>query len=202
MTDVRPIGLKEYFRESLTMAAERLQVTISEHTEFYLVDLLSRYAHADAMNDSNITNGHQTFGQLYLASAGCSGDHRATILKYIGDTTLFMTGFFSDSLQRSLVDIDYYAELGRTSYLNLLDLFAARVIQWRISVDVFDELSANFCQFMDLLAEISGSDGASGDEDLLRLYERWLRTGSRRDETRLRERGLIPTASTSPKVLQ
>jgi hypothetical protein len=112
-------------------------------------------------------------------------------LKYIGDTTLFLTGYFSDSFERSLVDIDYYASLGRSSYRDLLDLLAARVIQWKLD-EVFDELSEKYTDLMDVIAEVAASDSPRHAEGLLRLYERWLRTKSKRDEALLRKKGVIP----------
>jgi hypothetical protein len=33
-------------------------------------------------------------------------------LRRVGDASLFISGFFADSLNRSLVDVDYYIDLG------------------------------------------------------------------------------------------
>ena len=37
-------------------------------------------------------------------------------LKQIGDVSLFVSGFFSDSLRRKLVDVDYYVSIGGVAY--------------------------------------------------------------------------------------
>ena len=55
---------------------------------------------------------------------------------------------------------------------------------------------------MDVLADVSERTGAAGSLDVLRLYERWLRTGSPRDGQRLVDRGMVPNASIGPKFLQ
>jgi len=200
MTRLETAGLMEYFKEAVGNATARLRIDISDETEFYVVDLLFRYADAEALVSRHLNTETGTFAELFLKSREQSGDRRAITLKYIGDTTLFLTGFFSDSFQRSLVDIDYYASLGRASYQNLLDLLTARVIQWRLE-EVFDELSEKFVQVMDILGEVAVSDGPQQAVDLLRIYERWVRTRSRRDEGLLRQKGIIPLKTTSPNIL-
>jgi hypothetical protein len=191
MTRLEKKHLVEHFKEAVIEARNRLDVEISENTEFYLVDLLSRYTDISTLSEQAIETKTHTFAELYLKSHGETYGKRALILKYIGDTTLFLTGYFSDSFERSLVDIDYYANLGRSSYRDLLDLVAARVIQWKLD-EVFDELSAKYIDLMDVIAEVAASDGPRHAGGLLRLYERWLRTKSRRDEELLRQKGVIP----------
>ena len=40
-------------------------------------------------------------------------------LRSVGDQSLFITGFFADSLNRSLVDVDFYIHLGELAYRSL-----------------------------------------------------------------------------------
>ena len=57
--------------------------------------------------------------------------------------------------------------------------------------DVYDELGKKFPRFVDVFAEVSEGSTTS-DNDLVHLYERWLRTGSEWMERRLRAQGVIP----------
>ena len=95
-------------------------------------------------------------------------------LKQIGDFSLFISGFFADSLHRKLVDVDYYVSIGGTAYTALsryeTDTFSP----------VFAELAEKFIRFVDVLSEVSERASLCSNADLLRLYERWLKTGSRR----------------------
>ncbi len=199
MTQLETEGLAEHFKNAVEKATQRLHVSISGETEFYVVDLLLRYSDVKALATRRFASETGAFAELLLKSQKEPSDRRALILKYIGDTTLFLTGYFPDSFQRSLVDIDYYAGLGRTSYQNLLDLLAARVVKWRRE-EVFDELSEKFLQLMDVLAEVAASDGPQHAVDLLRIYERWIRTRSRRDESLLRQNGIFPVQASPPHV--
>ena len=200
MTCLEPTGIMEYFKEAVEDATERLKVEISDNTEFYVVDLLSRYTNINTLTSTQLVSEEKTFAELFMESYELKTEGRPHILKYIGDTTLFLTGFFSDSFQRCVVDVDYYASLGQTSYRNLLDLVAVRVVRWGLE-EVFDELSGKFFQLMDVLAEVSESSGPRHAADLLRIYERWLRTRSQRDEKLLRKMGIIPTETSPPSIL-
>jgi hypothetical protein len=57
---------------------------------------------------------------------------------------------------------------------------------------VFAELSAKFVDFVDVLAEVRSEASTRQDVDILRTYEVWQRTGSRRAERELRRHGIEP----------
>jgi len=64
---------------------------------------------------------------------------------------------------------------------------------------VFAELAAKFTPMVDALNEISESSYQHSDQDRLRLYELWVKTGSERSRTLLRKLGLEPApAARSP----
>jgi len=56
-----------------------------------------------------------------------------------------------------------------------------------------NELADNFVRFVDVLSEVSERASLGSNADLLRLYERWLRTGSPRSGQLLAERGVVPS---------
>jgi hypothetical protein len=65
---------------------------------------------------------------------------------------------------------------------------------------VFAELSRRFSQFADLLSEVSDSTLAVGHLTLVKLYERWRATGSRRAAALLARRGLAPAPEAASGV--
>jgi hypothetical protein len=107
-----------------------------------------------------------------------------------------MSGFFSDSFRRRLVDVDYYVSMGEYAYGSLgrreEDAFS----------EVFTELARKFVGFTDVLADISERTALGSHTDVLRLYEKWLRTGSERDGQRLIERGILPNSSIGKGFIQ
>ena len=67
---------------------------------------------------------------------------------------------------------------------------------------MFTELARKFVGFTDVLADISERTTLSSHTDVLRLYEKWLRTGSERDGHRLVERGIVPNTSIGKRFIQ
>ncbi|MBI5810676.1 MAG: hypothetical protein HZB21_05770, partial [Deltaproteobacteria bacterium] len=118
----------------------------------------------------------------------------------LGDISLFTSGFFSDSLKRKIVDMDYYISMGASAYASL----AAMHKDERgaaLMAGLFAELSDKFKVFVDVLAEVSEITSLTSSKDVLRVYERWLRTKSKRAERTLRALGIEPL-EVSTKTLQ
>jgi hypothetical protein len=170
-------SVEAYFQEVLSGAMERRGMEASEPTEFYLVGLLGEYARA-RLPDEPLS--------LRLAgTAGAEPGERVRALKEVGDTSLYLTGFFADSLQRKLVGVEYYMDLGRAAYLEL----AARLGSSTVA-EVYAELSGKFPRFVEVLTEVRRHVSFAG-QDVLRLYDEWVRTRSEWVEKRLRSLGVL-----------
>ena len=112
-------------------------------------------------------------------------------MQRIGDIALFISGFFADSLAGKLVDLDYYIYMGGTAYGSLSEEIRGTT-RGAAFADIYHELAIKFQVFVDVLNEVR--DGARGesDVDVLRAYEIWLKTGSRRAAALLRQNGVVP----------
>ena len=183
----------EYFRELIESAMQRQHVMVSEPTSFYLVNLLAGYIHRDS---SPSPGDDEPLGVRFVRALQEAGIRQRTELRQVGDLSLFVSGFFADSLARTLVDIDYYMQLGEYAYASLARQSAGSL------GDVFDELSEKFPVFADVLGEVSEQTALTSNADLLRLYERWLRTRSRRSGDLLARRGIVPNVSVGSRFIQ
>ena len=182
----------EYFKELVESALEHQQLATSEMTSFYVVNLLAGFVHLDGSPAAD----HEPLGIRLAKALQAGGSRQRDGLRHVGDTSLFISGFFCDSLTHSLVNVDYYISLGECAYSSL-----ARQSDERLS-EVFDELAEKFSGFVDVLGEVSERTGLTSNTDLLRLYERWLRTKSRRSGDLLVKQGIVPTASASTRFVQ
>ena len=180
----------EFFRELVESAMQNQRVSAHELTSFYVVNLLAGFVQGDSCP------GDEPLGARLVHALQTAGMAQRDGLRSVGDQSLFITGFFADSLNRSLVDVDYYIHLGELAYRSL-----ARNGD-RTFGDVFDELSDKFTTFVDVLGEVSERTSISSNADVLRLYEKWLRTGSRRSGDLLAARGIVPNASISTRFVQ
>ena len=185
----------EYFKGLVETALVRQHLHATELTSYYLVDLLCRFMRPDRRIPFYDDTSEPLALRLAKALESGGMEQRAR-LRNLGDFSLFTSGFFSDSLRRRVVDVDYYVSMGEYAYgsLSRRDTDALG--------EVFSELSKRFVVYMDVLADISERTGAARGTDVLRLYERWLRTGSPRDGQRLVDHGLPPNSSIGNKFIQ
>jgi len=179
----------EFFREQLVLAMEHQRVATSAFTEYYLVNLLTAAVRGENVPQAEPGYDETPLALLYARALTASRLERARLLKRMGDTALFVAGFFSDSLCRKLVDFGYYRAMGGHAYARL-----SREEGFVSGPPVFSELSDRFGEFADVLAEVSEQSHLASNLSLVRLYERWLRTGSRRAATLLARRGITPVA--------
>jgi hypothetical protein len=191
---VTPVNnLTEFFRDALGKALASQQVSLDEHTTHYVVSLLTLYARTE-ISHSDTRPGQRWVSLADLlaqASATSSAVEREALLQRLGDVSLFVAGFFAHGFERRLVDVDYHIAMGGRAYGTL----AATPISGprRALCGVFGELSTKFQPVVDAIGEISDSGRVWGPKDALRLYEVWLKTGSRRARGLLEQLGIAAT---------
>jgi hypothetical protein len=183
----------EFFKEQVEAACERQRLRPQPLTSYYVVSLLSECVQMHRFGTSDAMGCDEPLGIKLLRALHTGGSLQRLGLKQVGDASLFISGFFSDSLRRSLVDVDYYVSLGGYAYRSL------GTTDDTLS-PIFAELSEKFVAFVDVLSEVSARTSLTSDADLLRLYEKWVRTGSRRNGDLLAERGIVPSAAASLRV--
>jgi hypothetical protein len=188
-------SLQEFFKDSVAAAMAKQGVAADDHTAYYVVNLLTLFARHETLYDRGRPGPGLQPLALLLAAAADSPDRemRNALLRRVGDTSLFVAGFLGDGFARKLIDVDYYIDMGGAAY-GLLSDNVRGTSQGRAFGSVFAELAAKFGDFVDVLAEIRDS-GKAAAIDVLRLYEVWLRTRSRRAARQLREHGLEPNAT-------
>lgn len=190
--------LSEFFRAALRAALAEQRVTVDEHTEHYLVNLLSSFARSEDLFE-HTPEGLQLrpLAQMCAdALQATSAAERDRALRRLGDVSLFLAGFFARGFARSLVDVDYHIAMGGQAYGTLAESLERG--PRRSLAHVFAELAGKFRQMVDALGAMSDAAYVYTQRDILRLYEIWLKTGSERARTLLRRLGIEP----APLVLR
>jgi hypothetical protein len=189
--DVR--NLREFFRDSVHDALVRQQVGVDDHTEHYVVNLLTMFARTEALFEPTSEGPRLKPLALMLAEAASapSSEQRRLTLQRLGDVSLFVAGFLSYGFARKLVDVDYHIAMGGRAYGTLADQCGPGA-RGRALAGVFAEMAAKFQRLVDALNDVSEMSWRQTDRDVLRLYEVWLRTGSPRAHALLRELGVSP----------
>lgn len=193
--DVLLLKPTEYFNALIEGAITSLGISLSEHTRVYLVHLLEHFISSDNLFPRSATGKLQDQElalQLAAALEAEGVEERRARLRRLGDFSLYIAGYFSHSLEKKLVDVDYYIGMGGSAYLE-----AANLPGKQVTADVFGELGTKFPSMVDLLGQISEESFIShhssenSPASLLRVYDLWTKTGSERLAQQLALAGIM-----------
>ena len=189
MTIVLQADMTEFFRERLVTALERQQVAVAAPTEFYLVQLLTGYA----TQPPNDALARPLVHRLAEAMETPQPSERFRRFRDLGDSALYVCGFFADHLQRRGISRDYVVGMGGRAYVEAADLCGRT---WGVTdawlSRVYPQLADGFDTFARVLDEVRESTALRTPQDVVRLYERWRRTKSPLLARRLEEEGVFP----------
>ncbi len=184
-------SLKEYFRALLEGVIAHQRAPLSETTEFYLVDLLSRFSDVSALYEGCRGLEQEPLVVQWKKALETNPAERIRILRHMGDSSLYVAGFFGDSFERKIIDVGYYILMGGMAYRALANISRARVAGGAFDA-IYDELCQKFQTIVDLFTEISQKVALSSNQGVLRLYRRWCKTKSRYLARLLAEQGVLP----------
>jgi hypothetical protein len=192
-------SLREFFRDAFHAASERQHLAIDENAAAYVVNLLTMFSRAEAFYEQTAEGLRVKPLARMLAESleAPTQSARQRGLQRLGDVSLFVAGFFARSFARKLIDIDYHIAMGGNAYGSLADTLQ-RSWSSRCIAAVYAELAHNFQRLVDALNEVSEMSYRNSDADVLRLYEIWMKTGSKRALGLLRDLGVQPVSQGSP----
>lgn len=187
--------VREFFREALQNALEQQHLQVKDHTEHYVVNLLAMFARTEALFEPGPNGMRMKPLAMLLGDAleAQDDERRFRTLQRLGDVALFIAGFLANGFPRRLVDIDYHIAMGGRAYGALAQ--TSRRGPRRVLATVFAELEDKFQPLVDALNDISDSAVTHTQRDVMRLYDRWHRTGSRRAHRLLMRLGIQPVSS-------
>ncbi len=181
------VSAADFFTEMVELACEERNMESKPLTRKYLSDLLQFYLVSDNLFDEpNETGRSETMAEKLLKAINSGQSEKQELLKKLGDTTLYVSGFFGDSFKRKIIDIDYYVEIGGCAYGSLAGSDSGNIYS-----SIFEDLSMRFMKYVDILTLISQKSFIQNNDDLLRLYDRYILTGSQLAEEQLQENGLL-----------
>jgi len=190
------MNLREFFHESIQQALQQQHVTVEDQTEHYVVNVLTTFARSEALYEHRNEGVQLKPLALMLADAmeAPTVEQRQHMLQRLGDVSLFIAGFFAHSFARKLVDVDYHIAMGGRAYSALADSMRTRT-RGQVFAAVFNELAGKFQRLVDVLNDVAEMARPASHQDVLRLYEIWLKTGSPRARRLLGELGVAPVSA-------
>ncbi len=189
----------DFFNSLVKSGIQTRGLNVSAGVTNYLAQMLTYYVDARNLHEPEYNEfgkkNPQTLAELWLTAQSAEPVIQKDLLKKLGDRTLYISGFFSESLNKSLVDVDYYHSMGVSAYKTLASH------QEVAQKSVFSEISDRFIEFVEVFIVISQDAFVKTDQGILRLYETYLRTGSNLAKERLEALGVFTAWSTSLKKL-
>jgi hypothetical protein len=183
-------SVSDYFLEIVGDAIKARRVEATDGAQSYLVSLLADYAKPDPREKEALDRPLAFLLDEALHTVDTA--ERFDRLRALGDGVLYSSGFFAEHLEARGVDPAYVIGIGTTAY-------GAASSMLRVpseSLDVYGELAAKFACFVDVISDVAEATiahGATTSKQMLKLYERWLKTGSDRLAQALSSHGLVPT---------
>ncbi len=192
MTIVAAHSVSHFFLEAVEDAKRARGVDATDGATRYLVGVLADFAHPDHRAGEALERPLT----LLLDEALHSPDpaDRFQRLRIIGDGVLYGCGFFGDHFEARGVDARYLHGLGTRAYGAASSMLRQGANE--PGPDLFGELAEKFEALVEVVGEVADTTIAMGTESssgLLRVYERWLKTGSERLASALTSRGVMPT---------
>lgn len=185
-------NMSQYFEQVVTDALKVRQIEASEAASTYLVGILCDYAHPNEEEESPFTRPLTFLLRDAMESVGADRFRR---LRNLGDGILYALGFFGGHIEHRGVDRRYVVGVGSTAYGHAAAMLRLNAGQVAPGTNVLSELATKFERFAQVLADIAEGTLAVSVRDgrsIVKLYERWMRTGSSRLAEELGTLGIIP----------
>jgi hypothetical protein len=200
ITIIATDNVTSFFQEIVEDAIKAQRVEATGGATHYLVGLLADYAHPDRRAGEALARPLAFLLDEALHTPEPA--ERFTRLRTLGDGILYSCGFFGDHFEARGLDERYLFGIGTAAYGGARAMLGGG---GGGDGDLFGELASKFGVFVDVLADVADSTtamgaGAGTAQSLVKVYERWLRTGSEKLATALTSHGLVPQRG--PKGVQ
>ncbi len=151
--------------------------------------LLAQLSHDTAPLSSSLV-------ELSLEAQVAERRARLAKLRVLGDHALSYSGLFDAHRERLGIARSYLLEVGSRAYRSASQLActSARAVE-RDQASVFDELGSRFDVFSEVLDDVREATALGTRDDVLSLYERFVKTGSPVLQQKLKEHGVLSIGS-------
>jgi hypothetical protein len=191
MTRVEPHqSLEGYFEGLLRGAMESEHLVLSEASSAYLVQLVSEYARRDSLHgcERSGETGTPALVWLFDRASRSTPAERFNSFRQLGDVALVVSGFFAGHIEHSLVDVNYYVQMGGTAYSQACALSRGGIFE-----EILGQLARSFRRVVEVMTRVAEQTTLPVARDNGAIYERWERVPESQElHQRLMACGLIP----------
>src|SRR3989344_8830116 len=113
-------NLKGFFFDGLSELNKKSLCPIPESVIYYSSDVLDKFALSEdffEVSDGKVRE--KILGMKLLEATQFTREEQKRVYKEVGDMSLLVCGYFSESVNKKIVDTQYYSQLGRMAYSHL-----------------------------------------------------------------------------------
>lgn len=193
MSIVASASVADFFGEVVEDAMKSHGLKASEGATSYIVALLAELAKPGSPVERTLERPLTLLLDEALKTQVRAD--RFEKLRTLGDGVLYSSGFFAENFEARGVDTQYVISIGRTAYENAGSILLRPGDKKEDQgFDIFAELAKDFASFVAVLAEVANATVAKSvatSRSVLKLYERWLRTGNEKLGEALASQGFV-----------
>jgi hypothetical protein len=114
-------NLKGFFFDGLSELNKKSLCPVPEAVIYYSSDVLDKFALSQDFFETSDEGKvrEKILGMKLLEATQFSRDEQKKIYKEVGDMSLMVCGYFSQSVNKKIVDSQYYAQLGKMAFSHL-----------------------------------------------------------------------------------
>lgn len=156
-------NLKGFFFEGLTELNRKSLCPVPESVIYYSSDVLDKFALSqDYFEISEGKVRQKILGMKLLEATQLNRDEQKKVYKEVGDMSLLVCGYFSQSVNKKIVDTQYYSQLGKMAYGHLNSMSPTF-----LDIPSFYQMVATCFESLTTLMSILASHNSHHDNNLI-----------------------------------
>jgi hypothetical protein len=182
-------SVNDFFSEEIAKISRRHGLQLNPIIMQYLSEVLVKFASSQELKLTHPVEAAKdvTPTEFWIEVQKLPLSQQFIALQFLGDYSLFTTGFFNEHVSKSLLDMDYFQALGGKAYYRAGEI--RETLAAERAVNVYFSLSESFQRFSEIFAELFDQTLLHSTDGAIKLFEKWQQSGSQHLTSLLMENG-------------
>lgn len=178
----------EFFFSEIEKISKKHGLKLDPVVIRYLAELLNKFSTSSELKLVHPTeHKDMTPTQFWLEIQRLPLSQQQMALQFLGDYSLFTTGFFSEHVKGSLLDMDYFQAIGGKAYYRAGEI--RENLAAEKSLNIYFSLAESFRRFSEIFSELYDQTLLHSTDGSIKLFEKWQQNGSEHITRMLFENG-------------
>ncbi|MFK7822573.1 MAG: hypothetical protein AB8G05_00325 [Oligoflexales bacterium] len=185
----------EFFRSELRKSLKQTRTQLDPESETYLVNFLANkaYPHKHDSGTSHVLEVlEKPLALIFKKANEAQGSQKISLMQAVGDTSLFISGFFTEFFNQKSFSRSYYMDLGSSSYNIAANQIAGHHPNYYLLMGIFSFLSNHFYRVAEIISDLADRLRTKDYEDIYAVHKLWETKQSEQLLKALKKEGIIP----------